>query len=112
MAGALAAQPTPAPAAADIDTIAAEIRAGLREHTDLMEDAVGIRFSLEAARATGGLDALAALPEPHLRDIFSRAGVSVLLGNIYREALGAYRAARDRAPEPPLADQAVARSCV
>ena len=114
MAGALAAQPAPpAPATADgIDTIAAEIRAGLREHTDLMEDAVGIRFSLEAARATGGLDALAALPEPRLQDIFSRAGVSVLLGNIYRMALGAYRAARDRTPEPPLAKQAVARSCV
>mgnify|MGYP004128633749 CR=1 FL=1 len=58
MAGALAAQPAPAPATADgIDTIAAEIRAGLREHTDLMmEDAVGIRFSLKAASA-GGLDA-------------------------------------------------------
>ena len=115
MAGALAAQPAPpAPATADgIDTIAAEIRAGLREHTDLMmEDAVGIRFSREAARATGGLDALAALPEPRLQDIFSRAGVSVLLGNIYRMALGAYRAARDRTPEPPLAKQAVARSCV
>ena len=72
----------------------------------------GRQFSREAARATGSLDALAALPEPHLQDIFSRAGVSVLLGNIYKNALAAYRAARDRAPEPPLADQAVARSCV
>jgi len=62
MAAALAAQPAPAPATADgIDTIAAEIRAGLREHTDLMENAVGIRFSREAARATGSLNALAAL---------------------------------------------------
>ena len=113
VAAALAAQPAPAPATADgIDTIAAEIRAGLREHTDLMEEAVGIRFSREAARATGSLNALAALPEQHLQVIFSRAGVSVLLGNIYRKALNAYRAARDRAPEPPLADQAVARSCV
>ena len=77
-----------------------------------MEDAVGIRFSREAARATGSLNALAALPGAHLQVIFSRAGVSVLLGNIYRRALNAYRAARDRAPEPPLADQAVARSCV
>ena len=86
MAAALAAQPAPAPAAADgtgttsIDTIAAEIRAGLRPHTQFMEeeDVGGREFSREAARATGSLNALAALPEQHLQVIFSRAGVSVL----------------------------------
>ena len=120
VAAALAAQPARAPAAADgtgttsIDTIAAEIRAGLRPHTqiNLEEDVGGRQFSREAARATGSLDALAALPEQGLQEIFTRAEVSRLRGNNYKNALAAYRAARDRAPEPPLADQAVARSCV
>ena len=120
VAAALAAQPAPAPAAADgtgttsIDTIAAEIRAGLREFGAspvLIGDAIGERFSREAASA-GGLDALAALPEQGLQEIFTRAEVSRLRGHNYKNALAAYRAARDRAPEPPLADQAVARSCV
>ena len=107
MAGALAAQPAPAPAAA-ADAVE-RFRTTLGEYMQTEERIViPDEFAIEGARVgLAKLARLAALPPGALDAVFSRTGVHKRLMRLHiRNALGRYH---EREAEPHLAE---ARSCV